>query len=194
MNKVVDIFLPTEYGGFTSTIYTDDKGEEHILMVHEKTDYSKPVLLRIHSECLTGDLFHSLRCDCGSQLRESMEMIDREGGILVYLRQEGRGIGLTQKYFAYKFQDIGYDTIEANNQLGFDADLRSFTMVAEILNQIEVRKVRLITNNPQKVNDLKQNGIEIVERISLTPKPNEHNKTYLTTKRERMGHQYSLSL
>jgi 3,4-dihydroxy 2-butanone 4-phosphate synthase/GTP cyclohydrolase II len=186
MKKQIEIFLPTEFGNFTSSIYTDSMQKEHIMMIHENTDVNQPILLRIHSECLTGDLFHSLRCDCGYQLRESLNMIKTDGGILIYLRQEGRGIGLTQKYFAYKFQDMGYDTIEANLKLGFSADLRSFVAAADMLKQNNVKKVRLITNNPQKIKDLQENHIEVVECIPLVSMPNPYNKDYLTAKREKL--------
>jgi 3,4-dihydroxy 2-butanone 4-phosphate synthase/GTP cyclohydrolase II len=186
----IEIFLPTEYGDFKSRIYRDQDENEHILMIHEKTDFQKPVLVRIHSECMTGDLFHSLRCDCGYQLRKSMEMIADEGGVLIYLRQEGRGIGLTQKYYAYQNQDMGYDTVEANEQLGLPADLRTFGVAAEMLKDIGVKRVRLLTNNPKKLRDLKAKGIEIVERIPIVSSLNEHNARYIKTKEEKMGHLY----
>ncbi|MDC3412960.1 GTP cyclohydrolase II [Terrihalobacillus insolitus] len=189
MKKQVEIFLPTEYGNFYSSIYPDSEGKEHILMVHEKTNEEKPVLVRIHSECMTGDLFHSLRCDCGYQIRESMRMISEEGGILVYLRQEGRGIGLTQKYFAYKFQDMGYDTIEANEKLGYKADLRNFAMVADMLKDRGIREIRLLTNNLKKVKEMNDNGIEVVERVPLFTEANAYNEKYLFVKKEKMGHQ-----
>jgi 3,4-dihydroxy 2-butanone 4-phosphate synthase/GTP cyclohydrolase II len=194
MKKQIEIFLPTEFGNFTSSIYTDSIQKEHILMIHEKTDFKKPVLVRIHSECLTGDLFHSLRCDCGQQLRQSMSIIEKEGGILIYLRQEGRGIGLTQKYFAYKFQDMGYDTIEANKKLGFPPDLRSFVIAADMLKQIDVIRVRLITNNPEKIKDLQESGIQVVERVPLITEPNPYNQKYLNVKKEKMGHNYPLNV
>lgn len=188
MKKEIEIQLPTKYGNFASSIYKDREGKEHILMVHEKTKLNDAVILRIHSECLTGDLFHSLRCDCGDQLHESLKIIGENGGILIYLRQEGRGIGLTQKYFAYKIQDAGYDTVEANEKLGFPSDLRTFKPAAYILKDIGINKVRILTNNPQKIKELKDNNIEVLQRIPLLIQSNEHNDLYLNTKQEKMAH------
>jgi 3,4-dihydroxy 2-butanone 4-phosphate synthase/GTP cyclohydrolase II len=188
VKKEIEIQLPTKYGNFSSSIYKDREGKEHILMIHEKTDLNDSVILRIHSECLTGDLFHSLRCDCGDQLNESLKIIGENGGILIYLRQEGRGIGLTQKYFAYKIQDAGYDTVEANEKLGFPSDLRTFIPAVTMLADIGVNKVRLLTNNPLKIKELKENSIEVIERIPLLIQSNEFNDLYMNTKKEKMGH------
>ena len=145
--------------------------------------------MRVHSECLTGDVFGSLRCDCGTQLRESMEMVAAEGhGVILYMRQEGRGIGLAKKIHAYELQEDGLDTVEANEELGFDADLRDYGIGAQILSDLGLHKIRLITNNPRKVVGLEGYGLEIVERIPLVLPVTEHNKKYMKTKKEKMGH------
>ena len=147
------------------------------------------VLVRVHSQCLTGDIFGSLRCDCGLQLENSMKMIEKEGqGVVVYLRQEGRGIGLKNKIKAYQLQDKGYDTVEANHKLGFKADLREYGIGAQILLDCNVRKMRLLTNNPKKIVSLEGFGLEIVDRIPIEFDANEINKKYLSTKRDKLGH------
>jgi 3,4-dihydroxy 2-butanone 4-phosphate synthase/GTP cyclohydrolase II len=146
------------------------------------------VLVRVHSECLTGDVFLSQRCDCGGQLDAAMERIAKEGGVLLYLRQEGRGIGLAAKIHAYKLQEQGLDTIEANEKLGFGSDLRDYGMGAQILYDLGVRKIRLMTNNPKKVVGLEGYGLEIVEQLPISLPSNPHNARYLETKRDRMGH------
>jgi 3,4-dihydroxy 2-butanone 4-phosphate synthase/GTP cyclohydrolase II len=155
---------------------------------HGEIDPDKPVLVRVHSECLTGDVFLSQRCDCGGQLDAAMERIAKEGGVLLYLRQEGRGIGLAAKIHAYKLQEQGLDTIEANEKLGFGSDLRDYGMGAQILYDLGVRKIRLLTNNPKKVVGLEGYGLEIVEQLPISLPSNPHNARYLETKRDRMGH------
>ncbi|VVB97983.1 Riboflavin biosynthesis protein RibBA [uncultured archaeon] len=181
-----DAFFPTKYGEFRIHACGECGGENVTLTYGEPKE---PALVRIHSRCTTGDVFRSLRCDCGEQLEKSMEMITRNGsGIIIYLDQEGRGIGLVNKIKAYELQDKGYDTLEANHQLGFEGDARKYDAAAKILKKMGIRRIRLITNNPKKVEGMKMNGIEIIERVPLVIKPNEYNERYLKTKKEKMGH------
>lgn len=190
VEKVVETRLPTKLGTFKAVMYksvVDSK--EHIALVKGKIDGKKPVLVRVHSECLTGDLFHSLRCDCGDQLEASLQMIEREGnGVLLYMRQEGRGIGLLNKLKAYKLQDEGRDTVEANVELGFKPDLRDYGVGAQILRDLGVRKIKLLTNNPKKVVGLHGYGLDIVKRVPIEIPSNPENKNYLSTKRDKLGH------
>lgn len=190
VEKVVSTFLPTQNGKFDLHLYKSSVDtKEHIALVKGKIDYSKPVLVRVHSECLTGDVFGSLRCDCNEQLHTSMSIIEKEGnGIVLYMRQEGRGIGLLNKLKAYKLQDEGKDTVEANEALGFHADVRDYSLAAQILLDLGVKKVRLLTNNPKKIVGLKGFGIEVVERISIEVKATSTNEKYLKTKRDKLGH------
>ena len=179
--------LPTEYGNFKAVVYECDKGLHHIALV--KGDIKgKDVLVRVHSECLTGDVFHSQRCDCSEQLDKALKLIGKEGGVLLYLRQEGRGIGLLNKIKAYNLQDGGMDTVEANEILGFKPDLRDYGIGAQILVDLGVKKMRLMTNNPKKVVGLDAYGIEIIERVAIEIEPQENNKKYLETKRDKLGH------
>lgn len=190
VTQVVSTKLPTKNGSFDVHLYTStvDK-KEHIALVKGTVDPEKPVLVRVHSECLTGDVFGSQRCDCNEQLHTSMDMIEREGaGIVLYMRQEGRGIGLLNKLKAYKLQDGGKDTVEANEALGFHADVRDYSLAAQILLDLGVKKVRLLTNNPKKIVGLKGYGIEVSERISIEVKPSSTNERYLKTKRDKLGH------
>jgi len=183
------IKMPTDYGEFDCHLYrvnTDDS--HHLALTYGKIDPEKPTLVRVHSECLTGDVFLSKRCDCGGQLGAALEHIAREGGVLLYLRQEGRGIGLPAKIHAYKLQEQGMDTIEANEKLGFASDLRDYGMGAQILADVGVRRIRLLTNNPKKVIGLEGYGLEIVEQLPISLPSNPHNEKYLETKRARMGH------
>jgi 3,4-dihydroxy 2-butanone 4-phosphate synthase/GTP cyclohydrolase II len=182
--------MPTEYGLFTIHGYQDSiNGETHVALVMGDVSPDEPVLLRAHSECLTGDAFHSLRCDCEQQLHRSMEMIAEEGsGVILYLRQEGRGIGLIAKLQAYALQDQGMDTVEANEALGLPVDKRDYGIGAQILADIGVRKIRLISNSPRKYYGIESFGLEIVERIPLVIPSNEHNMRYLRTKSEKLGH------
>ncbi len=184
--------LPTEYGqfrmvGFVNTL----NGEHHVALVKGTIDVEDEVLVRVHSECLTGDAFHSLKCDCGEQLARALMNIEKEGkGVLLYLRQEGRGIGLINKIKAYKLQEEGLDTEEANLALGFPSDMRDYGIGAQILSKLNVRKVRLMTNNPKKIIGLKGHGIEIIDRVPIIMDSNEYNKKYFETKKEKMGHLY----
>lgn len=183
------ILMPTEFGDFDCHLYTvslDDS--HHLALTKGEIDPEKPTLVRVHSECLTGDVFHSQRCDCGPQLAAAMKRISEEGGVLLYLRQEGRGIGLPAKIHAYKLQEQGFDTIEANEKLGYASDLRDYGMGAQILHDLGVRRIKLLTNNPKKVVGLEGYGLEITEQLTLSLPANEHNRRYLDTKRLRMGH------
>lgn len=183
------IKLPTDHGEFDCHLYrVETDGSHHLALSRGPIDPAKPTLVRVHSECLTGDVFLSQRCDCGGQLDAALEHIAKEGGVLLYLRQEGRGIGLAAKIHAYKLQEEGYDTIEANEKLGFPSDLRDYGMGAQILHDLGVRRIRLLTNNPKKVVGLEGYGLEIVEQLPIRLPANPHNARYLDTKRDRMGH------
>jgi 3,4-dihydroxy 2-butanone 4-phosphate synthase/GTP cyclohydrolase II len=183
------IKLPTDFGDFDCHLYRvqTDKSH-HLALTRGPIDPEEPTLVRVHSECLTGDVFASQRCDCGGQLHTAMAQIAEEGGVLLYLRQEGRGIGLAAKIHAYKLQQEGLDTIEANERLGFASDLRDYGMGAQILYDLGIRKIRLLTNNPKKVIGLEGYGLEIVEQVPLSLPSNPHNEKYLETKRDRMDH------
>lgn len=185
--------LPTKYGHFELIPFQEKgNGLEHIALIKGNFTSNDTVLTRIHSACATGDLFGSLKCDCGDQLIEAMKLIEHKGiGIIVYLQQEGRGIGLMNKMKAYKLQEQGMDTIEANVHLGFAPDEREYQIGAEILNALGVKKVKLLTNNPDKINKLEESGIKVVERIPLIIPSNPFNKYYLDTKEIQMGHQLS---
>ena len=184
------IKMPTDFGEFDLYLFRSTiDGQEHLAMVKGDVADGSPVLVRVHSECLTGDVFGSRRCDCGWQLQNAMQRIGEEGrGVLLYMRQEGRGIGLAAKIHAYKLQEEGYDTVEANIKLGFPMDLRDYGMGAQMLHDIGVRKIRLMTNNPKKVVGLEGHSLEITEQIPIISKANPDNARYLATKREKMGH------
>jgi len=190
VEKVSEVYLPTRNGSFDAVGYRDKiTGEEHIALVMGDVADGQPVLTRVHSECLTGDVFGSQRCDCGEQLNEALKRISREGrGILLYMRQEGRGIGLLNKLKAYHLQDTGMDTVEANEALGFPPDLRDYGIGAEILADLGVKKLRLMTNNPKKISGIDGFGLKVVERIPLVINHNENNYFYLETKRVKFGH------
>jgi len=190
VTRAVSVPMPTRHGEFEMVAYTssvDDR--EHVALVKGPIAAERPTLVRVHSECMTGDLFHSLRCDCGDQLEAALQQIDREGsGVLLYMRQEGRGIGLLNKLRAYRLQDEGADTVEANHRLGFGDDLREYGIGAQILRDLGVRRMRLMTNNPRKLVGLEGYGLELDGRVPLEVPANARNRRYLQTKKDRMGH------
>lgn len=181
--------LPTKFGKFI--IYSFPSNFHlfpHVVLASENTDFTKTVNVRIHSECMTGDMFGSLRCDCGDQLDYSLNFLSENTGIIVYLRQEGRGIGLEKKLEAYNLQDDGLDTFDANIKLGFHQDLRSYEVAIEILESFGIKKIKLLTNNPEKINAFKDTSVEVVERLPIELPPNDENIGYLDVKRKKMGH------
>ncbi len=190
VRHLVEVPLPTPEGAFKLHLYESVlEGDHHIALVKGRISAGKPVLVRVHSQCLTGDVFGSQRCDCGPQMHAALRAIEKRGsGVLVYLRQEGRGIGLENKLKAYRLQDRGYDTVTANLKLGFAADLRDYGIGAQILADLGVRQIELLTNNPRKVVGLEAYGLTIVKRVPVQVKPNVHNRRYLSTKRDKLGH------
>jgi len=187
--------LPTTWGEFSVHGFEDvDTNKEHVVLTMGNVGDGEPVLARIHSECLTGDALFSLRCDCGQQLQAALKAIAEEGrGVLFYLRQEGRGIGLLNKIKAYKLQDAGADTVEANEQLGFGADMRDYSLLLPMFQHMHISAVRLMTNNPRKVSALEDLGVAVIERIPLHAGSNPHNKKYLQTKAGKLGHLFEVS-
>jgi 3,4-dihydroxy 2-butanone 4-phosphate synthase/GTP cyclohydrolase II len=194
IEKVIDVKLPTVEGDFDLHLFREtNTGKEHLALVKGDIDETEPTLVRVHSSCMTGDIFGSCRCDCGPQLQKAMQMIEEEGkGIILYMNQEGRGIGLTNKLKAYKLQEEGLDTLEANIKLGFKDDERDYGIGAQILRALGIRKMRLMSNNPKKRTGLIGYGLEIVENVPLEIKSNKHNELYLKTKRDKMGHSLKL--
>ncbi|MGG0175701.1 bifunctional 3,4-dihydroxy-2-butanone-4-phosphate synthase/GTP cyclohydrolase II [Gottfriedia acidiceleris] len=190
VQREVEIKLPTDFGDFKMIGYTNEiDGKEHIAIVKGKVNDGEPVLVRIHSECLTGDVFGSCRCDCGPQLQSTLSMIEEAGkGVIVYMRQEGRGIGLLNKLRAYKLQEEGFDTVEANLNLGFDSDLRDYAISAQIIKDLGIVSIDLVTNNPVKIDALKSHGIQINNRVPIQTEMKRENAKYLITKIEKMGH------
>ncbi|MBL0127608.1 MAG: bifunctional 3,4-dihydroxy-2-butanone-4-phosphate synthase/GTP cyclohydrolase II [Flavobacteriales bacterium] len=195
VERQVEVKLPTRFGDFELVAYKQTTtGEEHIALVKGQWDPNEAILVRVHSSCVTGDIFGSCRCDCGPQLQRAMEMIESAGkGVIVYMQQEGRGIGLLNKLKAYKLQEQGADTVEANLMLGFDMDARDYGVGAQILHDLGVRKMRLLTNNPRKRTGLVGYGLEIVENMPIEIESNIHNERYLRTKKEKLGHNLRLS-
>jgi 3,4-dihydroxy 2-butanone 4-phosphate synthase/GTP cyclohydrolase II len=190
VEHVETVRLPTEYGDFDLHLYRSKlDNQHHLALVCGNVSGKKNVLVRVHSECLTGDVFGSHRCDCGPQLQTAMRMVAEAGaGVIVYMRQEGRGIGLAPKIKAYKLQEQGYDTVEANKKLGYEMDLREYGLGAQILSDLGLKEIRLLTNNPRKLVGLAGYGLKITEQVPIRIKPNQHNKKYLATKRAKMGH------
>lgn len=193
VKKIISAYLPTAYGNFQIVVFKSVKGNlEHVALVKGES-FKKPPMVRVHSQCLTGDTFSSLRCDCREQLHQSMRLIgSSEAGIILYLNQEGRGLGLTNKIKAYSLQDQGYDTVEANHALGFPADARQYKIAADILKDLEIYKINLLTNNPDKAAQLTSHGITVKRCIPLEVTPNKINKSYLTTKKNKLGHKLNL--
>lgn len=190
IRRIISVEMPTQHGNFELIAYEQkDTGQEHLVLKKGNWEVNEPVLVRVHSSCITGDIFHSMRCDCGEQLQKSMEMIEEAGkGAIIYINQEGRGIGLINKLKAYKLQEQGLDTVDANVKLGFKPDERDYGVGAQMIRDIGIHKMRLMTNNPTKRAGLIGYGLEIVENVPIRMPANKHNENYLKTKRERMGH------
>ncbi len=188
IKKTAKANLPTKFGKFKVIAYEDCNGGQHLALIKGKVNGKKNVYVRVHSQCLTGDTLGSLRCDCGAQLNKALKIIGKKGGVLLYMQQEGRGIGLVNKIIAYNYQDKGMDTVEANLKLGFKSDSRDYTIGAQILADLGLSTIRLLTNNPKKIEGLEKYGLEIVERVPILTKPNMINKKYLETKKEKLGH------
>lgn len=186
--------IPTPWGNFNMIAFssTVDNWMPHLALVHEATDKSKSVLTRIHSECITGDLFGSKRCDCGEQLEASMRMVSEKGGVILYLRQEGRGIGIINKLKAYNLQDLGHNTVDANLHLGLKVDDRHYDIALQMLEALDIQKIDLLTNNPDKIEAFEQANIELNSRVPLIIKPHEENLEYLKTKQDEMGHLFKI--
>lgn len=193
IHREVEVKMPTKYGDFKLVAYKQvGSTEEHFALVKGEWQAGEPVMVRVHSSCITGDILGSLRCDCGDQLHSAMKMVEKEGkGVILYMMQEGRGIGFMNKLKAYKLQEEGLDTVDANLALGFKADQRDFGIGAQILRDLNITKMKLITNNPKKRAALKGYGLEIVENIAIETIPNQHNHKYLSTKRDKMGHEFT---
>lgn len=187
-DNFVDTILPTKFGEFNIRVYADNPGKETMVLWTANIDISLPVLVRVHSECITGDTIGSLQCDCGKQLAKSLHVIKKEGGVLIYLRQEGRGIGLFEKIKAQQLQIKGYDTFEANVLLGHKPDERTYEMVKTVLDDLKIKRIRLLTNNPSKVSEIAKFGIDVVERVPLITKSNKYNTKYLRTKKNKFQH------
>ena len=194
VKKQAEAPIPTPYGEFTSIAYSINHDEKmpHMVLINPSTDFKKTVNVRIHSECMTGDVFGSYRCECGEQLQTAMKYVSNNGGILIYLRQEGRGIGIINKLHAYTKQDEGYDTAEANKLLGFGYDDRTYEDAVTILKDLDIKAINLITNNPDKISAIEEGGIFVNQRIAIRIVPRSQNMGYLKTKKEKFGHQLDL--
>lgn len=190
MKRQAEAIVPMEYGVFKIIAYAEDADDPtpHLAVIHEDFDPNQPATLRIHSECITGDIFHSHRCDCGEQLAAALSVVGESGGLVVYLRQEGRGIGIINKLKAYNLQDEGMDTAQANTHLGFEADARIYNDAIDILKDLGISKVNLLTNNPEKVKAFDNSGIKVISRLPIMVKPRSENLRYFETKRDFFGH------
>lgn len=188
-----EAIIPTPWGNFNMIAFSErpDDWMPHLALVHEKTDRNAPVLTRLHSECITGDLFGSMRCDCGEQLIKSLDMIAQQGGIVLYLRQEGRGIGIINKLKAYNLQDKGLNTIAANVHLGLEIDARHYDIALEMLEILDITRIRLLTNNPEKIEAFDHSSVLVTDRVPLVIEPHESNAEYLRTKQREMGHLFN---
>lgn len=194
VKRQAEAIIPTDWGKFKMIAYANrpDEWMPHLALIHENTNFDNGVLTRIHSECLTGDLFGSKRCDCGEQLLQSLEMISQKGGVLLYLRQEGRGIGIINKLKAYNLQDNGLNTIDANIHLGLEVDARQYDIAIQMLHDLGVNQLCLLTNNPEKITALENSDIKVVSRVPLVIEPKDENIEYLRTKQQNMGHLFNL--
>lgn len=190
MTLQAEALIPTQWGNLRMAAFSDqtDDWMPHIALVHEKTDFQGPVLTRVHSECITGDLFGSRRCDCGEQLHAALDMIAQQGGVIIYLRQEGRGIGIINKLKAYNLQDLGLNTVDANLHLGLEVDARDYHIAIDILKMLGITQVRLLTNNPDKIEAFDHSDIQLLDRVPLVVPPHSDNLQYLRTKQEELGH------
>ncbi len=190
ITRQAEAIIPTHWGNFNMVAYANSPREQmpHLAMVHEDFNASMPTYVRIHSECMTGDLFGSKRCDCGEQLDKAMELAAKHGGVVVYLRQEGRGIGLINKLKAYELQDQGDDTIDANIHLGLEIDARQYDVAVQIMQELNIRSIHLLTNNPDKIEAIERSPVRIISRIPLVIRPKAENRSYLKTKQQKMGH------
>ncbi|MDX1941329.1 MAG: GTP cyclohydrolase II [Saprospiraceae bacterium] len=190
ISQQAEAVIPTSWGNFRMIAFADreDNWMPHLALIHENFDAARPAFVRIHSECLTGDIFHSMRCDCGEQLHKALEMTAEQGGVVLYLRQEGRGIGLINKLKAYNLQDLGLNTVDANVHLGLEIDARHYDIAIEMLLALGIKKVHLLTNNPDKIEALEHSPIEVLSRVPLVIEPRKENYNYLKTKKENLGH------
>ena len=192
--KQAEALIPTPWGDFNMIAFAENEEDwmPHLALVHKDTDVNQPVMVRVHSECITGDLFGSKRCDCGEQLAKALEMAAEKGGIVLYLRQEGRGIGIINKLKAYKLQDQGMNTVDANIHLGLEVDARQYDIAVQMLEALNIRQIHLLTNNPDKIEAFDQVNVEVISRVPLIIKPQKENFGYLKTKQDEMGHLFKL--
>lgn len=194
IHKQAEALIPTPWGDFNMIAFAEDENDwmPHLALVHKDVDTSHPVMVRVHSECITGDLFGSKRCDCGEQLAKALEMAADQGGIVLYLRQEGRGIGIINKLKAYKLQDKGMNTVDANIHLGLEVDARQYDIALQMLEALRIQQIHLLTNNPDKIEAFDRANVEVLSRVPLIIKPQKENFDYLKTKQDEMGHLFKL--